>query len=208
MEKKIKVVSFLLAIVMLISGCGSDEVDYEALYKEQSQSVIELNQSLQELKNEIQILKSAPQNIDNSESINIELEKDRYSSKWINIKQLDIIRTALKEPEKQFLCFLTGFGLVTGQISIVSKDKKSDIHERIKQVLTENENILNLVTDLKTYYIDSIENIELIGDGSSVILENVTIFKDSQNVLMRADTFLLHCEDVMGFCLIEKSLIP
>ncbi|WP_294352391.1 hypothetical protein [uncultured Clostridium sp.] len=114
----------------------------------------------------------------------------KISSKYLNIEGLGV----LIESSKNTSCFdgaliMTSFGMIIGKISPVFSE-------------TDVPHAAELVYDYKEEYVkaakDSGETIEIIGDGSLLVLEEATIIYGN-NTTVDMDEVTIHCADVIGF---------
>lgn len=115
----------------------------------------------------------------------------KISSKYLNMEGLAALLEASKgKSDFDGALIMTSFGMVIGKMAPVYSE-------------TEIPHAAELVYDYKTEYVDlykeqNKEELEIIGDGSLVVLEEATVIY-SNNTKIELDEITIHCSDVIGF---------
>ncbi|MBD7911529.1 hypothetical protein [Clostridium cibarium] len=115
----------------------------------------------------------------------------KISSKYLNLEGLStLIESSKKTSEFNGALIMTSFGMVIGKLAPVYSG-------------TDIPHAAELVYDYKEEYVKSFqeeykEDIEIIGDGSLIVIEDATIIYGN-NLKVDIEEITIHCSDVIGF---------
>ena len=126
----------------------------------------------------------------------------KTSSKYLNASIADSFRTAVKSPNNSptKMMYLTSYGFITGiPKSPTSQSVNSDDY-LTESLSKSNELDLNVIRIMKNEFIvNSEEEVELIDDGSFIVLSAVKIYHNSlDNPVLTLNNFMLHTSDIIG----------
>lgn len=113
----------------------------------------------------------------------------KISSKKLNLSSLDYIIQA--NPELDAVILLTNFGYIVGELCFSDSEETETIEDII------------YAANKKTLESEDKE-IEKIGDGSLLTIKNA-IVKYSNNTTLNFAELTIHCDQVVGFCPINKE---
>ena len=115
----------------------------------------------------------------------------KISSKYLNMEGLSaLINASRNKSDFDGAMLMTSFGMVVGNIVPTYSE-------------TEVPHAAELVYDFKEEYVtlfkeQNKDELEIIGDGSLVVLENATVIYSNNNKV-ELDEITIHCDDVIGF---------
>lgn len=115
----------------------------------------------------------------------------KISSKYLNMEGLSALLEASKgKSDFDGALIITSFGMIVGKMVPVYSE-------------TDVPHAAELVYDYKEEYVTSYkeeykEELEIIGDGSLVVLENATVMYGNNNKV-ELEEITIHCEDIIGF---------
>ncbi|MBE6047843.1 MAG: hypothetical protein E7213_05485 [Clostridium sp.] len=115
----------------------------------------------------------------------------KISSKYLNMEGLQALLDASKnKSDFDGALIITSFGMIIGTMAPVYSE-------------TDIPHAAELVNDYKQEYVSLFkeqnkEELQIIGDGSLVVLENATVIYSNNNKL-ELDEISIHCDDVIGF---------
>ncbi len=116
----------------------------------------------------------------------------KVSSKYLNMEGLSALLEASKnKSDFDGAMIMTSFGMIIGKIVPVYSE-------------TDIPHAAELVNDYKTEYVDIFheqnedEELEIIGDGSLVVLEDATVIYGNNNTV-ELEEITIHCTDVIAF---------
>lgn len=115
----------------------------------------------------------------------------KISSKYLNMEGLSaLINASRNKSDFDGAILMTSFGMVVGNIVPTYSE-------------TEVPHAAELVYDYKEEYVtlfkeQNKDELEIIGDGSLVVLENATVIYSNNNKV-ELDEITIHCDDVIGF---------
>lgn len=115
----------------------------------------------------------------------------KISSKYLNMEGLSaLINASRNKSDFDGAMLMTSFGMVVGNIVPTYSE-------------TEVPHAAELVYDYKEEYVtlfkeQNKDELEIIGDGSLVVLENATVIYSNNNKV-ELDEITIHCDDVIGF---------
>lgn len=113
----------------------------------------------------------------------------KISSKKLNFSSLDYLIQAT--PELDAVMLLTNFGYIVGELHFSDSEKLETIEDIISD------------TNKKTLESNG-EKFEKVGDGSLVTIKNAMV-KYSNNMTLNFRELTIHCDQVVGFCPINKE---
>lgn len=110
----------------------------------------------------------------------------KISSKFLNIEGLGQLIESSKNTSKfDGAMIMTSFSMIVGKLKPVYSE-------------TDVPHAAELVYDYKESYVSAMEEpVEIIGDGSLLVLEDATIINGTNKITV--DEFTVHCSDVIGF---------
>lgn len=111
----------------------------------------------------------------------------KISSKYLNMEGLSALLEASKgKSDFDGALIITSFGMIVGKMVPVYSE-------------TDVPHAAELVYDYKEEYVTSYkEELDIIGDGSLVVLENATVMYGNNNKV-ELEEITIHCEDIIGF---------
>lgn len=114
----------------------------------------------------------------------------KISSKYLNLEGLSaLIESSKNTSDFDGALIMTSFGMIIGKLSPVFSE-------------TDVPHAAELVYDYKEEYVTSVkdsgESVEIIGDGSLLVLEEATIIYGN-NTTIDMDEITIHCADCIGF---------
>lgn len=116
---------------------------------------------------------------------------NKISSKYLNLLSLSSLIDVLnKNSNYDGALLLTSFGLIIGKIDT---PKELTDEPLIADIIANQKN--SLIENLKK---ENNEPIELVGDGSMIVLKDATI-KYSTNSTIKINEITLHCDQIIGF---------
>lgn len=119
------------------------------------------------------------------------MDKISISSKYLNLLNLaSLIHVMDNEKKIDGALLLTSFGLIVGKIDTPNE-------------LTNKSVVADLIANQKKSLVDNSKEegnvpIELIGDGSMLVVKDATI-KYSNNSTININEITLHCDQIIGF---------
>lgn len=126
----------------------------------------------------------------------------KNSSKHLNVILANALRCALEKNnlDRHRMMFLTSYGFITGIPKEALSQCDSSEEYLIEAFEKSKELDMNVIRVMKTEQIKKSDNeIELIGDGSFVVLSDVKIYNSSlESPVLTINNFLLHAEDIIG----------
>lgn len=111
----------------------------------------------------------------------------RYSSKYLNLEALDLVVRA--NPTTDCVIITTSAGIVIGELCLEIAENIEDSTSLRDMVLYAKEKLMNS---------DVFQDVELIGDGSTILLKNAIILFDNK-VRFNMNQYVVHCDDIVGF---------
>lgn len=115
----------------------------------------------------------------------------KISSKYLNMEGLSaLINASRNKSDFDGAMLMTSFGMVVG--NIVPTYSETEIPHAAELVYDYKEEYVSLFKEQNK------EELEIIGDGSLVVLENATIIYSNNNKI-ELDEITIHCDDVIGF---------
>ena len=115
----------------------------------------------------------------------------KISSKYLNMEGLSaLINASRNKSDFDGAMLMTSFGMVVG--NIVPTYSETEVPHAAELVYDYKEEYVSLFKEQNK------EELEIIGDGSLVVLENVTIIYSNNNKV-ELDEITIHCDDVIGF---------
>ncbi|MCY7485781.1 hypothetical protein [Paenibacillus alvei] len=135
-----------------------------------------------------------------------------YSSKGTTLMCLkgitDVINKNYPDSEKQVL-LLTPYGFIKGDLH----DNNDDTEKLLSKTDDDKYCLdLSVVTRYKKDALENAEkengsNISVVGDGSTLNLKNVTVYKDDlRNPVLNIDQLIVFADQVISFSLVPKDL--
>ena len=116
----------------------------------------------------------------------------KISSKYLNMEGLSaLINASRNKSDFDSVMLMTSFGMIVG--NIVPTYSETEVPHAAELVYDYKEEYVNLFKEQNKE-----EELEIIGDGSLVVLENVTVIYNNNNKI-ELDEFTVHCNDVIGF---------
>jgi hypothetical protein len=115
----------------------------------------------------------------------------KISSKYLNLEGLSaLIQSSKETSEFDGALIMTNLGMIIGKLVPVYSE-------------TEVPHAAELVYDYKEEYVKSFEEeykekIEILGDGSLIVMEDATIIYGN-NIKVQIEEITIHCSDVIGF---------
>jgi hypothetical protein len=133
----------------------------------------------------------------------------KNSSKQLNVILANALRCALVDNngEQHRMMFLTSYGFITGVPKEASSQSDNTEEYLIEALKKSKELDFNVLRVMKTEHIKESDNaIELIGDGSFVVLSDVKIYNSSLGApVLTINNFLLHAEDIIGITYVPEE---
>ena len=115
----------------------------------------------------------------------------KISSKYLNMEGLSaLINASRNKSDFDGAMLMTSFGMVVG--NIVPTYSETEVPHAAELVYDYKEEYVSLFKEQNK------EELEIIGDGSLVVLENATIIYSNNNKI-ELDEITIHCDDVIGF---------
>lgn len=116
----------------------------------------------------------------------------KISSKKLNFSSLDYLIQA--NPELDAVMLLTNFGYIVGELHFSDSEKLETIED--------------IIFDTNKKTLESLESngekFEKVSDGSLVTIKNAMV-KYSNNMTLNFRELTIHCDQVVGFCPINKE---
>ncbi|MDS0524535.1 hypothetical protein NNC19_02520 [Clostridium sp. SHJSY1] len=110
----------------------------------------------------------------------------KISSKYLNVEGLQtLIESSKNTSEFDGALIITSLGMIVGKLVPLYSE-------------TEVPHAAELVYDYKEEYVSSNKDIEIIGDGSLIVMEEVTIIYGN-NTKVDIEEITIHCTDIIGF---------
>jgi len=127
----------------------------------------------------------------------------RVSSKAINVDLAHTLRESVKSTSDSpiKMMYLTSYGFITG-IPKVPTSQSENSKDFLKESLSKSSELdLNVLMLLKEELVaQSDEKLEIIGDGSFIVLSEAKIYHNSLDAhVISLGTFILHVADIIGF---------